>query len=41
MFLTETGGTFDWTLFDNSNQTKVVRQLQKVGMFDSDYVQLI
>jgi hypothetical protein len=32
---------FDWTLFDNSNQTTFVPQLQKVGMFNLDLVQLI
>jgi hypothetical protein len=32
------GATFDWTLFDNSNRRKVVRQPSKVVMFDSDLV---
>jgi hypothetical protein len=36
-----TGGTFNWTLFDNSNQKNFVRRLQKVGMFDLNLVQLI
>jgi hypothetical protein len=36
----ETGGMFDWTLFNNSSQTTFVQRLQKVGMFDSNYVQL-
>ena len=29
------GATSDWTLFDNSNQRKVVRRPSKVVMFDS------
>ena len=33
------GATFDLTLFDNSNQRKVVRQPSKLVMFDSDLVQ--
>jgi hypothetical protein len=37
--LTGAGAMFDWTLFNNSNQRKVVRQPLKVVMFDSDYVQ--
>jgi hypothetical protein len=32
----ETGGTFNWTFFDNSNRTTFVQRLQKVGMFYSD-----
>jgi hypothetical protein len=32
------GATFDWTLFDNSNQRKVVRRPSKVVMFDLDLV---
>ena len=28
-------------MFDNSNRTTFVQRLQKVGMFDSDYVRLI
>ena len=36
-----TVGMFDWTLFDNSNQTKDVRRPSKGGMFDSDFVRLI
>ncbi len=32
------GAMFDWTLFDNSNQRKVVQQPSKVVMFDSDLV---
>ncbi len=31
----ETGGTFDCTVFNNSNQTTFVWRQQKVGMFDS------
>jgi hypothetical protein len=34
-----TCGMFDWSLFDNSNQTSFVLRPSKVGMFDSDYVQ--
>ena len=30
--------TFNWTLFDNSNQRKVVRRPSKVVMFNSDLV---
>jgi hypothetical protein len=37
----DTSGTFDWTLFENSNRTAFVRRLQKVGMFNSDLAQLI
>ncbi len=37
----ETGGTFDWTLFDNSNQSSFVQLPSKVGMFKSDLVRLI
>ncbi len=36
-----TVGIFDWTLFDNSNWTKVVRRPSKGGMFNSDLVRLI
>ncbi len=32
------GVTFDWTLFNNWNQRKVVPQLSKAVMFNSDYV---
>ncbi len=35
------GATFDWTLFDNWNQRKVVQRPSKVAMFDSDLVRLI
>ncbi len=35
------GATFDWTLFDNWNQRKVVLRPSKVAMFDSDLVRLI
>jgi len=35
---TGAGATFDWTLFNNWNKRKFVQRLQKVAMFDSDYV---
>ncbi len=31
LIISGTCGMFDWTLFDNSNQTKVVRQPKKLG----------
>ncbi len=32
------GAMFDWSLFDNWNRRKVVRQPSKAAMFDSDLV---
>jgi hypothetical protein len=38
LFTRGAGAKFDWTLFDNWNQRKVVWQPSKVLMFGLDYV---